>query len=144
MRRIHRLFCCEPHAAHNHRTQTQSQPPNPKPQPTTRNVRPPISNFLTTTSPPLPLQQFGPFIYASAHWRLVDGGTKGTYAKDGFAPVKLPQGWEIAPGEANDTRVCGAHPWQSSFLVFANGDFAGTSACSDPSYIGILLLVSGF
>jgi hypothetical protein len=48
----------------------------------------------------------------------------------------VPAGWQIADGTADDMRVCGAHPWQSNFLVFANGDLYGTAACYDSSYIG--------
>ncbi len=44
----------------------------------------------------------------------------------------MPAGWQIADGSADDARVCGAHPWQSCFLVLANGDRYGTAAC-DPS-----------
>ena len=34
----------------------------------------------------------------------------------------------------HNVRVCGAHPWQSWYLVFANGDLCGTAA--NPSYRG--------
>ena len=41
--------------------------------------------------------------------------------------VTFGAGWQIAGGDADDVRVCGAHPWQSQFLVFANGDYYGTA-----------------
>ncbi len=41
--------------------------------------------------------------------------------------VTFGAGWQIARGDADDVRVCGAHPWQSYFLVFANGDPYGTA-----------------
>ncbi len=43
--------------------------------------------------------------------------------------VTFGAGWQIADGDADDVRVCGAHPWQSQFLVFANGDYYGTAMC---------------
>jgi hypothetical protein len=55
---------------------------------------------------------------------------------DGHNPSQVPAGWQIAVGDADDIRVCGAHPWQSHYLVFANGDIYGTAMCSNPSYIG--------
>ena len=56
--------------------------------------------------------------------------------EDGQQPVHVPAGWQIADGSADDARVCGAHPWQSAYLVFANGDAYGTAACPVPFYIG--------
>ena len=50
--------------------------------------------------------------------------------------VTFGAGWQIAGGDADDVRVCAAHPWQSWWLVFANGDFYGTAICDMPSYIG--------
>ncbi len=49
--------------------------------------------------------------------------------------VTFGAGWQIAGGDADDARVCGAHPWQSEWLVFANGDCCGTAMCN-PSHIG--------
>ena len=49
--------------------------------------------------------------------------------------VTFGAGWQIAGGDADDVRVCAAHPWQSYYLVFANGDSYGTAMCN-PSYIG--------
>ena len=50
--------------------------------------------------------------------------------------VTFGAGWQIAGGDADDVRVCGAHPWQSNYLVFANGDAYGTAMCHIPSFIG--------
>jgi hypothetical protein len=86
--------------------------------------------------PASPLQRDGPYIYMSLHSHKVDDRT---CVRDGYKPVHVPSGWEIAPGDADDIRVCAAHPWQSDFLVFSNGDLYGTAMCSDPSYIGATL-----
>ncbi len=51
-------------------------------------------------------------------------------------PLPVPVGWQIADGNADDVRVCGAHAWQSNTLVFANGHAYGTAAHPDPSYLG--------
>ena len=67
------------------------------------------------------------------HMRRVDDSTK---VYDGEQPLEVPEGWQIADGSADDVRVCGAHPWQSGGLVFANGDRYGTAACPDPSLRG--------
>jgi hypothetical protein len=58
---------------------------------------------------------------------------------DGDEPVHVPSGWEIAPGDAHDIRVCAAHPWQSDFLVFSNGDAYGTAMCPVSFSIGATL-----
>ena len=59
-----------------------------------------------------------------------------TIVPDGCQPVHVPAGWQIADGSADDARVCGAHPWQSNLLVFANGDVYGTATYSNPSLRG--------
>jgi hypothetical protein len=59
-----------------------------------------------------------------------------TWVRDGDQPLEVPAGWQIADGSADDVRVCGAHPWQSSGLVFANGRVYGTAACWNYSYRG--------
>jgi hypothetical protein len=47
-------------------------------------------------------------------------------------PVIIPSGWQIAPGDAADVRVCITHPWQCRMLVFANGNaMYGTSFNTD-------------
>ena len=50
--------------------------------------------------------------------------------------VTFGAGWQIARGDADDVRVCAAHPWQSRYLVFANGDYYGTAMCDPSSLIG--------
>ena len=50
--------------------------------------------------------------------------------------VTFGAGWQIAGGDADDARVCGAHPWQSYYLVFADGYCYGTAMCYNPSYTG--------
>jgi len=67
------------------------------------------------------------------HHRKVDDHTR---LQDGQQPLPVPAGWQIADGNADDVRVCGAHAWQSNWLVFANGDIWGTAAHPDPSYTG--------
>ena len=67
------------------------------------------------------------------HMHRVDGRRE---VSNGNWPLDVPAGWQIADGSADDVRVCGAHPWQSYWLVFANGDRYGTAACPNPSYIG--------
>jgi hypothetical protein len=59
-----------------------------------------------------------------------------TVVYDGDQPVHVPSGWEIAPGDADDIRVCAAHPWQSCFLIFSNGDTCGTAMVLVSSLIG--------
>ena len=59
-----------------------------------------------------------------------------TLVQDGGKPSQVPAGWQIAVGDADDIRVCGAHPWQSDSLVFASGDLYGTAMCGYPYYTG--------
>lgn len=59
-----------------------------------------------------------------------------TLVQDGTKTVPMPAGWNIAPGDADDMRVCRAHPWQSYWLVFADTYIYGTAMCSSSSYIG--------
>ena len=47
--------------------------------------------------------------------------------------VTFGAGWQIAGGDADDVRVCAAHPWQTEWLLFANGDNYGTAMSK---YIG--------
>ena len=67
------------------------------------------------------------------HFHKVDDRT---VVSDGDKPSQVPAGWQIAVGDADDIRVCGAHPWQSYWLVFANGDYYGTAMCNRHDYIG--------
>ena len=93
--------------------------------------------MLILTSPPPPLlQRDGPYIYMSLHSHKVDDGT---CVYDGDKPVHVPSGWEIAPGDAHDARICGTHPWQSNCLVFSNGDAYGTAMCPYSYLIGATL-----
>jgi hypothetical protein len=46
--------------------------------------------------------------------------------------VTFGAGWQIAGGDADDVRVCDAHPWQSAYLVFANGEVYGTAMLNPP------------
>jgi hypothetical protein len=67
------------------------------------------------------------------HMRRVDDRT---VVHDGHQPVDVPrEGWKIADGNADDIRVCGAHPWQSTALVFANGTRYGTAMSNNPNYM---------
>jgi hypothetical protein len=59
-----------------------------------------------------------------------------TLVENGNKPMLVPEGWKIAAGDADDIRVCAAHPWQSRWLVFANGDVYGSAMCNNSSYIG--------
>ena len=67
------------------------------------------------------------------HRRKVDDST---FAEDGDQPLDVPAGWRIADGSDDDVRVCGARPWQSYRLVFADGDACGTAADPIPSSRG--------
>jgi hypothetical protein len=61
-----------------------------------------------------------------------------TLAEDGDKPVHVPSGFEIAPGDADDIRVCASHPWQSCYLIFSNGDVYGTPMHPVSSSIGTI------
>jgi hypothetical protein len=92
------------------------------------------------TSPQGPhCQRDGSNLYMTLHVHKVDDRT---VVKDGDTPVNVPAGWEIAPGDAHDIRVCGAHPWQSYNLVFSNGDSYGTAMQADSGYVGATLFNS--
>jgi hypothetical protein len=100
----------------------------------------------------IPLQRDGPNVYMTLHLHQVDlrtsprmhsihgpmpSGVVGDYVEwDSEQPLHVPSGWRIADGDADDIRVCGAHPWQSWWLVFANGDSCGTAMCNMSSCIG--------
>ena len=71
-------------------------------------------------------------MYASAH--LHDVGWYGVL-NDGLTFVEVRAGWTVAPGDADDVSVCGAHKWQSYYLVFADGSACGTLS-GDRSSIG--------
>ncbi len=69
---------------------------------------------------------------------LMPSGVVGDYVEWDSSEqyLNVPAGWQIADGDADDVRVCGAHPWQSWWLVFANGDSYGTAMCNMSSFIG--------
>ncbi len=59
----------------------------------------------------------------------VDDGSKvhdGLYVGGPFQ-IQVPDGWQVAPGDADDIRACNSHPWQCSALVFADGSIGFTS-----------------
>ena len=57
-----------------------------------------------------------------------------SWAQDGCVPWQVEEGWDIAPGDGDDLQVCRLHPWQSDYLAFADGHFAGTSAAEATPY----------
>jgi len=93
-------------------------------------TNPPPQPPLLSSPPP---QRDGCNLYMTLHAHKVDDST---LVQDGDQPLPVPAGWQIAPGDADDARVCGAHPWQSSFLVFANGYDCHTAMHSDPFWRG--------
>jgi hypothetical protein len=70
----------------------------------------------------------------SAHGHAVNTGN---VLNDGLTFAEVRAGWTVAPGVADDVNVCGAHTWQSTYLVFADGFACGTAYCDNPSNIGI-------
>ena len=70
----------------------------------------------------------------SAHGHAVNTGN---VLNDGLTFAEVRAGWTVAPGDANDVSVCGAHRWGSTYLVFADGFACGTAYCDNPSNIGI-------
>lgn len=58
------------------------------------------------------------------HRRKYDDRTK---VFNGKTPLPVPALWEIAPGDFFDISVCMNHPWQSNWLVFADGKSCGTA-----------------
>jgi hypothetical protein len=46
---------------------------------------------------------------------------------DGHTPVGIDAGFEVAPGDASDVEVVGAHAWGSYALVFGDGSWAHTA-----------------
>jgi hypothetical protein len=84
----------------------------------------------TTSSGPSAAQSLrvGSFFYTTAHSHKHDDCN---VVRDGCVPVEMPDGYEVAPGDANDMCVCAEHPWQSYCLVFADGDLAATDLCPE-------------
>jgi hypothetical protein len=83
------------------------------------------------------LRRDGPNLYLTLHCHKVDDSTLASDGHVSHQPLPVPAGWQIADGNADDIRVCGAHPWQSYYLVFANGSGCGTAMCRRPSDIGM-------
>ena len=113
------LYPLPPHPPQcaQHAQTSAAQAPGPKPS----------TSHPVTRVP----QRDGGNLYMTLHMRRVDDRT---VIHDGRQPVVVPrEGWKIADGNADDIRVCGAHPWQSSALVFANGTRYGTAMSK---YIG--------
>jgi hypothetical protein len=72
------------------------------------------------------------------HAHLIDNCS---YVSDGHEPEKVPDGFEVAPGDKVDMEVCGAHAWQSSWLAFADGQVCGTAICNRAQYVGKSLII---
>ena len=66
------------------------------------------------------------------HFHKVDDKTM-AYHND--EPQRVPAGWQIADGNADDVRVCGAHAWQSDGLAFANGDVYKTASYGAAAFL---------
>lgn len=81
-------------------------------------------------------QRDGRYLYMTLHKRKVNDDNIRPFIEAGEEPLEIPQGWNIAVGDADDVRVCGTHAWQSDFLVFRNGASYGTLANVQPSRIG--------
>jgi hypothetical protein len=64
-------------------------------------------------------------MYASAHLHSVDGAT---VIEDGNTLVSIGfGGFEVAPGDDDDVRVCNLHPWGCEWLVFSDGTSSATA-----------------
>ena len=104
------------------------------------------------------LQRDGSNVYMTLHLHKVDdytsplmhningpmpSGVIGDYVEwdSSEQSLNVPAGWQIVDGDADDIRVCGAHPWQSWWLVFANGDSYGTAMCNMSSFKGACALI---
>jgi hypothetical protein len=86
------------------------------------------------TSPPSSsFQCHRSYFYATLHCHKVHDRT---LVFDGDQPLHVPEGWHIAPGDADDIHVGGAYPWQSYNLHFANRTFCGTARWDRPSHRG--------
>jgi hypothetical protein len=77
--------------------------------------------LLNPSLPSLPFrpQRDGSNLYMTLHYHQIDGETE---KHDTETPLQVPAGWQIAGGDSDDIRVCGAYHWQSYCLVFANGE----------------------
>jgi hypothetical protein len=109
------------------------------------NLQAPCPMLAACRAPPPPPpshlspQRDGSNLYMTLHAHKVDDRT---LVEDGKQPVHVPSGWEIAPGDVHDIRVCGAHPWQIKYLVFSNGDAYETAMSYRSSDAGATLSLS--
>ena len=108
---------------------------NPKPHPYVKHQK--TSQILNPllkppSFPPNRPQIYNGYVYKTLQGRVVDSRVV-YYSGNSY---KVDSGYAIAPGDADDLSVCGAHPWQSVYLVFADGSACGTAICSNQSNIG--------
>jgi hypothetical protein len=89
------------------------------------------AEMLQTEHPELILR-YGAYVYATLHARRVNDGFNPSCAQDGKRLCEVPFGWDVAPGDVDDSNVCGAHPWHSSKLVFADGVECSTYLADRP------------
>ena len=71
-----------------------------------------------------PFQLHNGFVYSTLQARIA------TILRDSTVdPVwlQIAPGWEIAPGHADDIKVCNDYPWKSFNLVFADGSSCETN-----------------
>ncbi len=66
------------------------------------------------------------------------------FALNGQELVEILEGFEVAPGDADDLRVCGAYPWQSRYLITNDGFSCGTTMALKPEDIGVSDEFHGF
>ena len=108
----------------------------PAPAICTPEHRTPCPQRLTPLPPPLPLQLYKGFIYASAHLHDVDGRDK---IYDGDTPVDIDAEFDVAPGDSSDVEVANAHAWGSVCLILSDGaaSHSALRIVEEPSNKGI-------
>lgn len=79
-----------------------------------------MTHIHTALPPP---QRHGAYLYRTLGFRLFDSDQS---TSSGCNFTDIPAGWAIALGDADDRFVTTAHPWQSPWLVFANGETCAT------------------
>jgi hypothetical protein len=106
----------------------QPQPPTPKPM---------LAVSLPPPPPPSPPQHHNGYIYTTAHAHKVHDISQ---PRDGHRAVGPSDGFEVAPGDANDIEVANTYPWGCVHLVFSDGSWAGSSSriALDPNLKGTL------
>ncbi len=93
-----------------------------------------FENLMTLNNPVTPApQRDGSNLYMTLHMHKVDDRC---VVQDCDWPLPAPEGWQVADGNDNDIRVCGAHPWQSLYLLCKGGYRIGTALCPDSRWIG--------